>query len=295
MEVEVRRLARSYWVTAYHGRNLMIFLSDYSSYFDAGADDRDVVVAGYVSSVDEWAHFETEWRLTLLKYQVPYFHMKEFTCSRGPFAGQEWKHELRRAAFLSSLIGITNTWTIFSMAFAVSREVYSRVNQDFELDKRVNEYALCGLYCASGVRSFIRNDYKSDRPVSYYFERGDEGKGMLMAEMDKSGFPSPIFKKGRPKGDSSDIEDPPAIQLQACDFAAWELRRGGRDQSIGKKVRKSLRAIIAQKHAWKRIKEDDLRAYCEIAGVQRRMQFRRVAIGKIAKPKIERKRAKENK
>jgi len=103
----------------------MIFLSDYSSYFDAGADDRDVVVAGYVSSVDEWAHFETEWRLTLLKYQVPYFHMKEFTCSRGPFAGQEWKHELRRAAFLSSLIGITNTWTIFSMAFAVSREAVS--------------------------------------------------------------------------------------------------------------------------------------------------------------------------
>jgi hypothetical protein len=267
----------------------MIFLSDYNSYFDAGYDDRDVVVAGYVSSVDEWSQFETEWRLTLAKYQVPYFHMKEFTSFRGPFVAPEWKYELRRAAFLSSLIGTTNTWAIFSMAFAVSRDVYSRVNQDFELDKRVNEYALCGLYCASGIRSFIRNDYKSDRPISYYFERGDKGKGMLMAEMERGGFPSPIFKKGRPKGDSSDIEDPPAIQLQASDFAAWELRRAGYDQSIGKQIRKSLRAIIAKPHAWKRIKETDLRQYCEMAGVQRRVQIGTVVVSRLSKGKPKRK------
>lgn len=77
------------------------------AYFDAsGTRETDAVfVAGLVSSMEQWLKFEEEWTAWLTQFGVPYFHMKEFTQSRGPFS--EWQgDEKRRREFLSRLCGI---------------------------------------------------------------------------------------------------------------------------------------------------------------------------------------------
>lgn len=43
------------------------------------------VICGWVSTVAQWEQFEIDWRLFLASYKVPYFHMKEFAQSTGPF------------------------------------------------------------------------------------------------------------------------------------------------------------------------------------------------------------------
>jgi hypothetical protein len=46
---------------------MVIALSGYSAYFDASMDKgkTEVLVAGYASTLEEWAQFEIAWRLTL--------------------------------------------------------------------------------------------------------------------------------------------------------------------------------------------------------------------------------------
>jgi hypothetical protein len=42
-------------------------------YFDeaGGNEYKFIIVAGYVSSVEQWLVFESDWKILLAKYQVP--------------------------------------------------------------------------------------------------------------------------------------------------------------------------------------------------------------------------------
>lgn len=79
-QTEIERFAFGYWVCAYNGKNMIVVLSGYAAYFDASRDQdkTEEIVAGYVSTLEEWAQFEISWRLTLAKYDVEYFKMSEF-------------------------------------------------------------------------------------------------------------------------------------------------------------------------------------------------------------------------
>ena len=132
---------------------------------------------------------------------------------------------------------------------------------------------ICGRDCAAHVRRFVRNEVKSDLPITYIFDQGDIGRGKLMKEMEASGLPSPIFKRSKPNP-SLDKDDRFHVQLQACDFSAWELRRGDRDFEAGKRgteLRTSLRVLAAAKHRiWKETRQSDLEGLIQVANIRRR-------------------------
>jgi hypothetical protein len=137
----------------------------------------------------------------------------------------------------------------------------------YELDQRFNTFAICARDCAAQVRNYIRKEVKSDLPIAYIFDQGDEGKGLLINEMQASNLPRPAFKRRRPDPDL-DPDDPYHVQWQACDFAAWELRRGKEDLEDGKiprELRKSLLALKTKKRIWKETKERDLQALIQVA------------------------------
>jgi hypothetical protein len=259
---------------------VIIALSGYAAYFDAShgqdaADKKIVVVAGYVSTVEEWAQFEMGWKLTLAKFDVPYFHMKEFTACKKAFSHPKWKSEGYRASFISDLAQIIRGWTVASVGSAMRQDLFDRYNCLYKLDERFNPYAISGRDCTAHVRKFIRNEVKSDLPIGYIFERGDEGRGFLMKEMEASGLPTPQFKRSRPHPTDPQIDkdDPFLVQLQASDFFAWELRRGEKDLAIGKKgsqLRKSLRSLAAMKRIWHETKESDLQGLIIAAKVEER-------------------------
>lgn len=255
------------------GRKMSIALSGYTAYFDASKDSDTMLVAGYVSTVEEWAQFEIAWKLTLAKFNVRYFHMKEFRAKQGLFKHPKWESESYRAAFLSDLAQIIRGWTAASVCSSMQQRLFDEFDKTYKLRERFNAYSICGRDCAAHVQRFVRNDVKSDLPIAYIFDQGDTGRGKLMKEMEASGLPSPIFKRSKPNP-SLDKGDPFHVQLQACDFSAWELRRGDRDFEAGKRAaafRTSLRVLAAVKHRiWKETRQRDLEGLIQVAKVERR-------------------------
>ena len=69
---------------------MVVALSGYSAYFDASMDKEktEMLVAGYVSTLEEWSQFEISWKLTLAKYDVPFFKMSEFIGRRKEYPTQ---------------------------------------------------------------------------------------------------------------------------------------------------------------------------------------------------------------
>jgi hypothetical protein len=78
------------------------------AYFDASGHPKDgslLVVPGWLSFQERWQQFEKEWTETLAETNIEYFHMREFTQSRGQFEGWRRK-EKKRKRFLGKLISI---------------------------------------------------------------------------------------------------------------------------------------------------------------------------------------------
>lgn len=253
-------LARALWVGAYREGNFVIVYSGYSSYFDASMDEnieeRATVVAGYVSTVELWEHWEEAWRKVLGDFDAPYFHMNEFASNTKAFSAAKWRDKDYRADFIARLVFVTEGHTVAAIVARTEHSLFDAQNKYFELDKHLNPYALSGRDCAVQTKDFIRNELKSTLPIAFIFDRGDKGRGMLMKAMENSGLPPPIFKHARP---DPKIDDPPVTELQACDLLAWEIRRAWQDSKDKKPFRASFMALrnYSQK-LWFDAKEDDL-------------------------------------
>ena len=194
-----------------------------------------MLVAGYVSTLEEWSQFEISWKLTLAKYDVPFFKMSEFIGRRKEYSHPKWQVESYRAQLLSDLSQIIRGWTAASVACGMKKELFDEYNAIYKLDQRFNTFAICARDCAAQVRNYIRKEVKSDLPIAYIFDQGDEGKGFLINEMQASNLPLPAFKRSRPDPDL-DPDDPRAVagvRLRRLGIAARKGRFRRRQDSKG--------------------------------------------------------------
>jgi hypothetical protein len=262
---------------SYNAYNLVTVFSGYTSYFDASGsgDGSEMVVGGFVSTVEEWEQFEISWKLTLAKFDVPYFHMKEFNAKRKAFRHPKWESNDYRGRFMADLCQIIRGWTHVSIASGIKQDLFERYNEIYEIDSRFTPYSLCARDCVAQARNYIKKNCNPDLPQAYIFDRGDEGRGLLMKEMEACGYPSPVFKRSRPdpKHAELDKQDPFHVQLQACDLAAWEVRRGELDIDSGKRgkeLRYSIRSLAGMKRIWVETKERDLQGLISVAKIAKR-------------------------
>ncbi len=158
----------------------------FTSYFDAAGGEGDgfIVVAGWVSSADLWKRFEVDWRLALARAGVPYFHMKEFAHSKGPF--QSWEgQEAKRAEFISTLASIIRDYTLFGTGTYLDFKIFKNVNKAYCLSEwEGNEYSLAARDCAAKATRWAMNQTPQALPMEYFFEDGDKGKGFLQKLME---------------------------------------------------------------------------------------------------------------
>jgi poly-D-alanine transfer protein DltD len=56
---------------------------------------------GWISRQEGWERVEKKWKVTLKKFSVPYFHLKDFAQRRGAFA--DWS-EPKRQQLLGKLL-----------------------------------------------------------------------------------------------------------------------------------------------------------------------------------------------
>lgn len=236
----------------------------YIAYFDeSGSPDEkssEFVVAGYISSEEQWEIFEREWREILDENEIRIFHMRQFAHSRGEFSSWKGKEEKRRR-FLQRLVITICLRGRKSFSCAVSPKEYQRVNQKYLLHENLgNAYSFCARHCIAKVREWAREYKQDESKICYVFESGTKGKGQLIDIMERDGFPSPNFL---------DKDCPP---LQAADFVSWEqskVLRQIRDNNLYR-FRKSFEELQRMPKEWGIYKQEQLETICKKAGFARR-------------------------
>lgn len=238
----------------------IIVPSPLSLYCDASGKEEDelLAVAGFVGRVDEWLKFETEWKAVLDEFKVPYFHMREFAHSVGPF--EHWKgREARRIAFIDALIAALAPHASYWMGACILRSDYMRANADWKLSEGLAPYTICAKFCVDQTNDW-RDIHWPTIPVEYFFECGDPHKGQLMERVRAATGVDPIFRNRD------------TVPLQAADFAAWEILKAYRrlvveTDSLYESCRKSFRRLFAIPGKWGQFEEHGLRELCRVSGI----------------------------
>ena len=195
--------------------------------FDASGSKHDhpvLIVAGFVSSVNDWLDFDREWKDRLSRDGLEYFHAQPFAQSSGPFKNGWEGNTRRRHSLMRDLVGIIISHAHRKEACVVPNRTHS-ANMSPEIRKafRLEAYPLAGRTVAKKVMDYAIS-FRSRYVPEFVFEDGDLDKGMLMERFEKDGYPKPIFK---PKKDTvnkqTGLITPGYTPLQAADLWAYEL------------------------------------------------------------------------
>ena len=263
----IQRLAHAPLLNHDPRRTLMVHLT---AYFDASGSPSDahaLTMAGFVSSEAKWHKLETEWNEVLKRYEVPYLHMKEFTCSTGHF--KTWKNdEERRKHFLIDLVNVTKKRVHKSFGCSVILEDFHEVNRHFKLrEKWGRPYSLVGIGAVSRVIDWKHRRFPN-ASIKYVFEAGDTHAGDLKKCMDEMKLPYSFM----PKSEKQNGEDRYIVPFQIADFAAWENRtavtRASKDPL--QKLRHSFEALYKQIPSnWRVFTKEGLSQMCEFHSLHR--------------------------
>jgi len=233
----------------------------FTCYFDASYDSpiSITVVSGWVASSAAWERFDADWRILLAQYDIPYFHMREFAHSVGPFAG--WKgEEIKRANFLRKAVDIIRACALHGFACLVEQAPFDKINSQYCLSEWVGRpYALAGRDCVAHANIWLQKE-KRELDVDYIFEAGDADAGELQRVMlDMQAVPK--FAPGK----STTAGLVGITPLQAADFAAYELLKahGIGDNLPLYKYRRSILELARIPAWWGSYTESDLKALCE--------------------------------
>jgi hypothetical protein len=131
-------------------------------------DSEIAVIGGYVSTIEEWCLFFTQWKRLLAHFNIPYIHMKELEHFQGPYKG--WNAE-KRWALLTKAYMIIRKRTKAGFASAVRQKDFISV-----VPKQMQTF-LGGPYgwCAQAILNQVDEWRRIQRlctPVSWVFERG---------------------------------------------------------------------------------------------------------------------------
>ncbi len=207
-----------------------------AAYFDAAgheADQKFVVVAGFVATPAMWTDFDRDWKARLAKDDVEFFHAVEFAQSTGQFKG--WRDEKeKRQALSNDLMEILKRNVSRKFVCAVSVEsLRADMSEDIKAAFLINAYSLAGRTCAARLRQWQDREQWKTVP-ELIFEEGDIGKGMLRDSLVRDGFGEPLFrpKKDTPTADGLII--PGLTPLQAADWLAYEFFLSVRDQRMNR-------------------------------------------------------------
>jgi hypothetical protein len=217
-------------------------MGNVEAYFDESGDSGFFGVGGYIFRRADRQAMEEQWKVTLERYNVPYFHMKEATNPAG-------FRDLSPAATIELSITLHDLIKQFCAAgyavtfdLSLSHLLPSALLHDLW---RVSPYVLCSYYCLMSVRAWTsKAGYEGT--VDYFFERGHESQADAHRVMSDI-FAVSELKSAYSYGSHAFVTKAQAIPLQAADILAWHWRKYIRDRSNGKlKPRADLASLWTQ-------------------------------------------------
>jgi hypothetical protein len=224
-------------------------------YFDesGGQDLGWTFVCGYAATVAQWDNFEIDWKLCLAKYNVDYFHMKEYAHFKGPFKGWDApRMEATRISFMRDASEIIRSNVQRTFVSLVSHNIFEEIDSRYKFSETFGSpYALAGRACIGHANTWRSRTAPAPLDMEYVFEDGGPDRAGLVRAMTvlPPYLDAPSFKPSRnmkpckkwPHGRTG------IVQLQAADYLAYEMRKLLIDHELVKQgqrdVRTSLKAL----------------------------------------------------
>jgi hypothetical protein len=249
----------------------------FSAYFDESGTldrfNRVLVVGGFVSSVQKWARFESEWPEVLKAAGLPpgtIFHMHRFARNSPPyqdFAGDS----ARKAALISSLVGCVKRNVNKAFSCSVGLRDWERINARYCFAESLNyPYPLCGRTCVAQVMKWAQ---KKRGFIEFHFEKGATHNRQLKQLLKSNGDVKAKFESKEQK-----------IQFQAADILAWKSRRvlaevveyvGPPDVDAYMSIQRSLAEIKSIPHSYGVHVYESLERLVQRANIARRTAIER--------------------
>jgi hypothetical protein len=212
--------------------------------FEAGGDENTAIltVAGFVSSVKDWADFSRLWTERLGRENITYFHAVEAAHFKKQFAQHAdrpdkavWRKEL-----FHDLMEILRAHTYFHFSCSVVNSILQAgVSEENREEFHLTGYSVAGRLCETKVRAYMQEYYPNSKAVvELVFEDGDRGKGKLQTRL-SDGCLRPIFFF-KPKVDTIGQDGslkPGCVPLQAADWLAYELSIAARNLDISDSIK----------------------------------------------------------
>jgi hypothetical protein len=248
-----------------------------------------VVVAGWSATVEQWDGFEVDWKLFLISYDVPHFHMNQFAHSVGAF--KKWKDRPAiRRKFLAEASEIIRSRVQHGFMCGIRGSVFQTVNNLFELEPIFSSpYAIAGRFSMQMIREWQVKQSLDVLGMKYVFhDDGPDKCGLIAAmqkfepflpipsfEADHDWKPSPQWPDGR-KG---------LVHLQAADFLAYEFSKTITDR-LQKRIpigRKSLVSLLRNRITLNMVNEKHLIDFCFDRKIKKRLPEDSAIYARLAK------------
>jgi hypothetical protein len=182
-------------------------MTEFAAYFDDGGHPDDqiaVLVAGFISTEEQWLRFEKEWKRALEPFGIQEFHRTDFEASK------KWSRD-KKNKLRDDLLSIIKRRTQYHISHVVPMKEYRDINEQRAFEEMVGTpYALAGRTAARSINDWKRKYMKAEDKLVVLFEDGTKHKGDFMGAMKRDDLPCPRF-----------IEKVPP--LEAADFLAWEI------------------------------------------------------------------------
>jgi hypothetical protein len=234
----------------------------FTAYFDESSTHAGsplIVIAGGASDDVQWSFLEAEWKGLLEEFKVPYFHMRKFAHSIGPFA--TWKgDENRRRHFIERLVGILRRRVTVTIGLALLLDAYREVVTPEKVAEFGTPYALCGTLCVMLAGEWAQQR-KHNEPIRFVFESGAREAAELQRGFNTNRAVEAVQKQYR-MGAFEFAGKKDLGALQAADFIAWELAKTMVEyqKDSRRRVRESLLSLMDVPHVWRYINTPALRA-----------------------------------
>ena len=148
-----------------------------------------LIVAGGVASVEQWVHFEREWKAALAPLGTEIFHAVDFDQRSPPFDQLDEK-DARHLYDL--LIGVICRRVFQTISCAVNLEEVNKLNRKFLFNEAFGfPYPTCARSCIGNVEEWAKKNEIPIDGVEFVFEDGAKNKGQILwiAERDRLSTP----------------------------------------------------------------------------------------------------------
>ena len=225
----------------FHGNAGFLFM--FTLYADdSGTHDgsRVVVVAGFVSSPEQWGHFDREWQDLLDSFTISFFHMADFESRHGVYANWDIA---RRKDFLVKATGIMRRRARAGIAASLPTDNYAALMKRLPHQEFSSPYTLCVGVCWKLIGEWA-NKCGHRGLVATVCEAGTKGAGEVQKQHAQFLNDEALVASQRIGPLAFDTKKR-ALPLQAADFFAYETyKRMNELLTGGKRERRSIQPII---------------------------------------------------